>query len=140
MKTIPDFQLGLGHIVYALAKIDGRIQSEEMMLVKSLLAEQPQNELALFAFNLLKECAWSGGHKHFAFAQFAFNLLKECDTPVEEAYDFAIRRFISSRKMLDEPIKKEYVAILLRVAEAYDGVSRSERELIQRFRRDLRRL
>lgn len=118
MKTIPDFQLGLGHIVYALAKIDGRIQSEEMMLVKSLLAEQPQNELALFAFNLLKEC----------------------DTPVEEAYDFAIRRFISSRKMLDEPIKKEYVAILLRVAEAYDGVSRSERELIQRFRRDLRRL
>ena len=118
MKTIPDFQLGLGHIVYALAKIDGRIQSEEMTLVKSLLAEQPRNELALFSFTLLEEY----------------------NTPVEEAYDFAIRRFISGRKMLDEPIKKEYVAILLRVAEVYDGVSRSERELIQRFRRDLRRL
>ena len=115
---IPDFQLGLGHIVYVLAKIDGCIQPEEMTLARSLLAQQPQNELALFAFDLLEEC----------------------DTPVEEAYDFAIRRFTSSRKELDESTKKEYVAILLRVAEAYDDISRKERELIQRFRRDLRRL
>ena len=33
-----------------------------------------------------------------------------------------------------------YWEILLRVAEVYDDVSRKERELIQRFRRDLRRL
>lgn len=39
MKVVPDFQLGLGHIVYVLAKIDGCIKPEEMTLARSLLAE-----------------------------------------------------------------------------------------------------
>jgi uncharacterized tellurite resistance protein B-like protein len=113
-----DLYLGLGNLVYALAKVDGRIQTEETQLARQLLSEQPHGELALHAFFLLENC----------------------NVPVEEAYGFAMRRFVNNKKILTAPTKKQFVDILVRIAEAYDDTSRKEQELIKRFRRDIRRL
>lgn len=115
---IPDLYLGLGNIVYALAKVDGRIQGEETLIVRELLKRQPYGDLALHAFFLLENC----------------------DVPVEEAYAFAMRRFTDNRRSLTEPVKKQFITILQQVAESYDQTSRKEHELIKRFRRELRRL
>ncbi len=113
-----DLYMGLGSVAYALAKVDGRIQLAEMQTVKELLAAMPHGELALYAF-LLRE---------------------NCDETVEEAYAFGMRRFAYNRKLLTEPTKKQFVGVLLRIAQAHDDTSRKEEELIKRFRRDLRRL
>lgn len=110
--------MGLGSVVYALTKLDGLIQLEEMQTVKEILADEPQGDLALYAFFLRENT----------------------DESVEEAYAFAMRRFVSQRRELDEMTKKRFVGILLRIAHAYDDMSRKEREFIQRFRRDIRRL
>lgn len=113
-----DLYMGLGSVVYALAKVDGRIQSAELQMVKELLAGVPHGDLALYVFSLRETC----------------------DESVEKAYTFAMRRFVNNRKALTEPTKKQFVNILLRVADAHDDTSRKEQELIKRFRRDLRRL
>lgn len=113
-----DLYLGLGSVVYALAKVDGRIQLAEMQTVKEILAQMPHGDLALYAFFLRENC----------------------NETVEEAYSFAMRRFSSNRKLITESLKKQFVNTLLRVAESHDEVSRKEQELIKRFRRDLRRL
>jgi len=114
-----DLYFGLGSVIYALAKVDGRVQLAEMQTVKELLANVPHNgDLALYAFFLRENC----------------------DETVEEAYAFAMRRFANNRKFLTVPIKKEFVSILMKVAESHDDISRKEQELIKRFRRDLRRL
>lgn len=113
-----DLYLGFGSITYALAKVDGRIQLAEMQTVKELLADIPHGELALYAF-LLRE---------------------NCNETVEEAYAFGMRRFTNNRKALTELLKKQFVNILIRIAETHDDTSRKEQEFIKRFRRDLRRL
>lgn len=113
-----DLYMGLGSVVYALAKVDGRVQLAEMQIIKELLAKVPYGDLALYAFFLRENCGET----------------------VEEAYAFAMRRFTNNRKALTELTKKEFVNILIRIAEAHDETSRKEQELIKRFRRDLRRL
>lgn len=113
-----DLYMGLGNLVYALAKVDGRIHLPEIALTRQLLGEQPHGELALHAFFLLENC----------------------DVPVEEAYTFAMRRFVNNRAFMSELIKKRFVTILQQVAESHEDVSTKEKEFIKRFRRDLRRV
>ena len=114
----PDLAMGIGSVVYALTKLDGKLQLAEMQTVKDILAYEPHGDLALYAF-FLKE-----NHNE----------------SVEDAYAFGLRRFKANRTDLDETTKKRYVHVLQRVAEAHDDVSRKERDFIQQFRRELRRL
>lgn len=115
---LADLYMGLGSVAYALAKVDGRIQLAEMQTVKELLADVPHGDLALYAFFLRENCGES----------------------VEEAYAFGMRRFTHNRNALTPLTKKQFVQILIRIAEAHEETSRKEQELIKRFRRDLRRL
>ncbi len=114
----PDLYLGLGTIIYALAKVDGRLHLNEMQVAKEILANEPHGALALYALMLRQDY----------------------DETVEEAYAFAMRRFASQKGHLTEDLKKHFVQILQRVAEAHDDVSGKEKAFIQQFRRDLRRL
>jgi uncharacterized tellurite resistance protein B-like protein len=113
-----DLYMGLGSMIYAVAKSDGKFQLDEMQTAKEVLADEPHGELALYAL-MLRE---------------------EYNETVEEAYAFAMRRFTNQRQHLTETTKKHFVLILQRIANAHDDTSRKEQDLIQRFRRDLRRL
>lgn len=110
--------LGLGNMLYALSKVDGRVQAEEETLVRQLLASEEHGEVALHAFLVLEDC----------------------DVSVEKAYDFAMRRFVDNRAVLSKSLSGQFIDILQRVAEAHDNTSRKEEELIKRLRRDLKRL
>ncbi|CCH01356.1 hypothetical protein FAES_3348 [Fibrella aestuarina BUZ 2] len=114
----PDLYIGLGSLIYALAKVDGNFQLDEMQTAKEILAKEPHGELALYAL-MLRE---------------------EYDETVEEAYAFAMRRFSSQRDQFDKPTQKRFLDLLQRIANAHDDVSRKEQALIDRFRRDARRL
>lgn len=114
----PDLYLGLGSMIYALAKVDGRLQLEEMQIAKEILANEPHGSLALYAL-MLRE---------------------DYDETVDEAYAFAMRRFVNHRAQLTDATKKHFVTILQRIANAHDDTSQKEQAMIQQFRRDLRRL
>lgn len=114
----PDLAMGIGSIVYALVKLDGRLQLAEMQMVKELLACEPHGDLALQAFFLREDYGESA----------------------QEAYAFGLRRFKANRGNIDKITKKRYVHVLQKVAEAHDDVSNKERNLIRDFRRELRRL
>ena len=114
----PDLYLGLGSLLYALAKIDGQVQIDEMQTVREILAKEPFGDLTLFGFMLREDYG---------------------ETP-DEAYKFAIRRFTNNRQCFDDALRKHFLELLMRVAEAHDDVSTKERDLIQQFRRDLRKI
>jgi len=113
-----ELYLGLGSAAYALAKADGRLQSAETETLRLILLHEPQADVTLQAFDVQEQ----------------YNV------SVEEAYQYAFRRFESSRQHLDEETKKQFIRVMERIAQAYDGVSRKENELLRRFRRDLNRL
>lgn len=116
--AVQEVYRGLGCTLYALAKSDGRLQSEETESLRLSLMNEPNGLLALEAFDI---------HDQYQV------------TP-EEAYAYAFRRFTANRQVLNEEMKKNFVRIMHQVAQAYDGVSRKENELLRRFRRDINRL
>lgn len=110
--------MGLGSIVYALSKLDGRLQPEEMKTINELLADEPHGDLALYAFFLRENT----------------------DETVAEAYAFGMRRLLFNRSELNQSIKKQFVDVLIRVAQSHDNISKKEQAFIQQFRREIRRL
>ena len=118
MTHTNELYMGLGSALYALAKTDGRLQPEEIENVLQALNGEPQLAVVLESFAV----------------QDRYNI------PVQEAYDFAFRRFQVNRKQLDESTKKHFVDVMESLANAHDDVSRKERDLIKRFRRDLNKL
>jgi uncharacterized tellurite resistance protein B-like protein len=113
-----DLYIGLGSLLYALAKTDGRLQPEEFKTIEQILQQELNGEIALYSFQLRE----------------AYN------NSLEEAYGFALRRFKENRKDFDAETRKKFMAILQQVALAHDGISRKEKELLKRCRRDIARL
>ncbi|OJW75446.1 TerB family tellurite resistance protein [Spirosoma sp. 48-14] len=114
----PDISLGLGSVVYALAKLDGDFHRQEVEAVNELLAKEPYSNLAI--------CACF--------------LRDTVNETTEEAYAFGLRRMADKRVELDKQTKKRFVNILLRVARAHEGISRQERAFIRAFWRELQQL
>ena len=110
-----DLYIGLGGLLYALTKTDGRLQPEEFKTVQEVLYQNQNGEIALYAFQL-----WETHNTH-----------------LEEAYQFALRRFKENKKDFDAETKKKFITILQQVAMAYDGISRKEKDLLKRCRRDI---
>ena len=113
-----EISLGLGSVVYALAKADGHIEPDEANRLRELLTRQPHGDLAWYAFQL---------HLHQ-------------DRKCREAYGYALRRFRNNRHELDELQKARFVEILEQVAAADANVAKRELALIDQFQHDLRAL
>ncbi len=113
-----DLYIGLGSMAYALAKMDGRLQPEELTTLRQVLHDEPYGEIAISMINLNDKYS----------------------VEAEKAFEFALRRFTENRRELDVDLKKKFIGILQRVAESYDGTSRKELELIRRCRKELNRL
>lgn len=114
----PDLYMGLGSIVYALSKLDGHLQKEEIREVKELLAKEPYGKLALCAFFLRENTGET----------------------VEDAYAFGMRRMTAQRVELNAQTRKRFVTILLRVARAHKGISHKERSFIRAFWQEIHQL
>jgi uncharacterized tellurite resistance protein B-like protein len=114
----PDVALGLGSVVYALAKLDGNFHRKEAQTVRDLLADEPYSDLAICACFLRDNAGES----------------------IDEARAFGLRRMSDKRVELNAQTKKLFIAILLRVARAHEGISREERSFIRQFWRELQRI
>ncbi|WP_240163425.1 tellurite resistance TerB family protein [Spirosoma taeanense] len=110
--------MGLGSLVYALSKLDGSLQREEIQTVRELFASDPHADLVIYAYFIRENTGES----------------------VDEAYAFGMRRLMAQRVELNEQTKKRFVSILRRVARAHEGISRQERAFIRRFWHEIRHL
>ncbi|MEZ0487504.1 TerB family tellurite resistance protein [Fibrella aquatica] len=110
-----DLYLGLGNLVYALAKIDNGVDAHESKAAQQVLKKQPYGRLALHAFFLLENC----------------------EATPEEAYAFAMRRFGSNRSALTQPVRSQFITLLITIADASGGMSQKEQQFIDQFRHDL---
>jgi len=114
----PDLALGIGSVVYALSKIDGRLQLSEMQTIKELLAHEPHGEIALHAFFMRENYG----------------------EDAEEAYAFGLRRLKANRSHLDLATRKRYIRVLQKIAEADDVYTPEERAFVRHFKRELQQI
>jgi len=111
----PDLLMGLGSVIYALSKVDGQLQKEEVRAVREILPDEPHGDLAVCGFFL---------RDNFGYG-------------TREAYETGMRRMSGEGIEINRPTRKRFVNILLRVAQAHGGTSRAEWEFIRQFWREL---
>lgn len=112
----PDLLMGLGSILYALSKIDGISQKEEVRTLHEILADEPEGDLALCGFFLREKFHYSAA----------------------EAYETGLHRMKGAGiSLLSRERRKRFITILLRVARAHGGLSRTEWRFIRNFWREL---
>ena len=101
--------------MYALSKIDGQLQKEEVKAVREILLDEPHGDLAICGFFLRDNFGYS----------------------TTEAYEAGMRRMTGEGIEINRQTRKRFVNILLRVARAHEGASRAEWEFIRKFWREL---
>lgn len=112
--SVADLYLGLGSLVYALARADGLLQPREISLIRELLRREPHGDVAL--------CAFTARDYHH-------------DT-VEEAYQFALRCFRSHPDGLTPDRLNRFAEILEAVARIDGHLCEAENAVLSQFRAD----
>jgi len=118
MITTPNLYIGLGSAVYALVKSDGHLHNIASLKARMILMDEPHGELAMQSF-IMRE--------HY-------------NIPADEAYSFAMRCFVEEKKALKNSLKKYFITLIQKVAEADQQVSDQEAAFIQHFRRDIHQI
>ncbi len=111
----PDLLIGLGSVIYALSKLDGELQKEEVKAVREILTEETYGDLAVCGFFLRDNFGYSS----------------------REAYDAGVKRIAGEGVEINRETRKRFINILLGVARAHEGASRAEWEFIRMFWREL---
>lgn len=114
----PDLALGIGSVMYALCKIDGRLQRSEMQTIKELLAHEPHGAVALHTFFMRENAAESA----------------------EEAYAFGLRRLKANHTHLDLATRERYMDVLQKIADSDDLFTPQEHAFMQHFSRELQQI
>ena len=110
----------LGEMAYAVAKADGKVQVEERDKIHRIVMEETAHH------NL-----------DFDLAEIIFHILNKDDTDTKTSYDWAMAEFERHKQHLTKDLAIDFVAVVEKVALAFDSYTNKEKELVERFRKEL---
>ena len=111
----------LGELAYAVAKADGKVNQEERKKLHDIVVKEAKCHNDLYN---ISEIIF---HIH----------QKERIFSVEDVYNFAMKEIKLCSNYLTEDMKVEFIAVLEKVARAFDSVTSGEKSVIERFRQDI---
>jgi len=108
----------LAELAYSIALADGELQEGEREAFFQVIEEELQND------------SW--------WAKNRFKLLEQGVYPnIEESYKFAMFVIQTNKSDFDNEMKKKFINVITKVAESVDGLDPKEKELIERFKKDV---
>ena len=111
----------IGQLAYAMANADGKVQKEEQKK---------------FLDDCLTELG--AGADGPVIAEIIFKLLKkQASSDTESAYELAMNTIRTNGHYLSPELKRKAIHLLHKVGEASEPFTNEERELLERFKRDI---
>ena len=108
----------LAELAYSIALADGELEEKEKKAFNQIIVSE------------LGKSAWSAKNR--------FAILEERIAPnVEHSYKFAMFAIKMNKKDFTPELKQKYINVIERVANSADGLRKTEKELIERFKRDV---
>jgi len=114
--------MAMGSLAYAVAKADGQIHPEEKDTIKKIAQE------VLFSEDLSND-----------YIDRMFEKMETAKISVNDAYDYAIDVLEANKYEFDfyDSIKQKCLRFMELIANAFQGTSSSELNLINRFKQDI---
>lgn len=121
----------LGKLLYAIAKVDGKIQPQEKEALKNFVKEQ----LAPLEGSIDK----FGSDKAF-YAEFEFETLEAADVDYTDALKSWIDYIHAHSELFNEQLIKLVFDAVKQIADAYRGTSKVEMEIIDLLNEEFKKI
>lgn len=110
----------LGEMAYAVAMADGKVQTAEREKIHRIVLEQMKHH-----------------DLDFDLTEIIFHVLKKDDTDVETSYKWAMSTFEEYRQYLTKDLVVDFIAVVEKVALAFNSYTKDEKKIVERFRKEL---
>lgn len=108
----------LAELAYSIALADGELEEKEKVAFNEIIESE------------LGKSAWSAKNR--------FAILEERISPnIEQTYKFALFAIKTNKKDFEEGLKQKYINVIERVAGSVEGLRQEERDIINRFKKDI---
>jgi len=121
MEGIERLYYALGELAFAVAKADGQINFEERNKLHDIVVKESKSNN--YDFNI---------------SEIIFHILQKNNRlDIEDTYKMAMKEIEICSNYLTDDMKVEFVAVLEKVARAFGVVTSGEKNLIERFRKEI---
>ena len=108
----------LAELAYSIALADGELEEKEKVAFNEIIESE------------LGKSAWSAKNR--------FSLLEERVSPnIEQSYKFAMFAIKTGKEDFSPDLKQKFINVIQRVADSIDGLRNEEKELVNRFKKDI---
>lgn len=120
MTPTENLHYAIGELAYAIAAADGVISREERGSFHHIIVQELYNE-----------------DYEFDISDIIFQMMDKEKISMQDAYERAMKQIRMNSHYLSPSLKAKFIRIIEKVAEAYEPVTIAEKELIERFKREI---
>ena len=121
MRPLQNLHSAIGELAYAIARADGTIQKEERQKFHDIVAA----ELRCKDYD-------------FDISDIIFQILdKDKYIDSQTSYDWAMKEIRLNSHYLSPQLKETFIKVMEKVAKAYPPVTNEEKEILERFKKDI---
>ena len=120
MTSLENLHYAIGQLAYTVATDDGYIQPEERKKFHDIIAAELRCKD--YDFNI---------------ADIIFQIMEKDKLDPETSYNWAMNEIKLNSHYLSPALKKSFIAVMEKIAKAYSVVTDDERNIIERFKREI---
>lgn len=114
----------LGELVYAVTKADGEVQPAETEKLKEIVRTAVKHK-----------------NHDFDITEIIFSVMSQGQNlDVETTYEWAMKELKTFKREITDEMRQNFVSIIEKVAMAYEPVTVHEKNIIDKFRKDIENL
>jgi uncharacterized tellurite resistance protein B-like protein len=123
MTSLQNLHYAIGELAYAIACADGEVQKEERQKFHNIVKNELEKE-----------------HYDFDISCIIFQIMDKDKASLEDSYHWAMKQIKLNSHYLSPELKKTFICVIEKVAEAYPPVTPEEQTLIDKLKKDIRSL
>lgn len=120
MDSIENLHYAIGQLAFAVAYADGKIQKEEHNKFEEIVVQELQKN-----------------DYSFDVSSIVFQILERDKIDPETIYEWAMKEIKTNSHYLSPELKDKFLSVMEKIANAFPPVTRSEDNIINRFKRDI---
>ena len=119
MTPIENLHYAIGEMAYAVASADGKVQKEEREKFHDIVVSELKDD---YDFNI---------------SDIVFQIMDKDKTDSSTTYKWAINEIKMNSHYLSPKLKTKFINVMEKIAKAYPPITNEEREILEKFRKDI---
>lgn len=128
MKNVKQFYKELGHLLYAVAIVDGKIQKKEVNALREFVSK----ELAL-----AEPTSDSSGMNQAFYVDFEFDDYANQKISIQAAHDSFMKFLEANITEIEPELIEKAIEAIEKVASSFRKVNKHEREMVDKIKREI---